>query len=469
MIYQNANTLNSARNTVAQPILWVADTLEVASFPGFNLRQHSELKQVSVDSNDNHYILCDEDTPELFIKSVVWKYGVDRCFVHNVNYPLENLLSSGIQAKAKLGIQIIEFALPALDWIKHQNVKPLEIIEGKELSKLAFALMQDEEERSTEVAMLGRRCKCNDFTWNKYMENLEHRFKEELEKRNRTQSDDIYLESKIKEMIQETNIYKKEKIRDELNKKRHGNKKIDNLINYELSKQDNELIILSASEFRSTTNLGVDYLIPSIGIPAVGTSLVGGSSGIGKTRWAYDYAGCVMNDEEFLEEKPNNTSHVLFVNSPSEMLGCEIAEYFFDRGILGNENYSIIPNFNMHKIEQLKEKIKKDFPNLKLIIFDSLIGILKSTNPNLDENSAEAGLVVAQIKQFSEELKLASILLHHTCKDREAKGVNKFRGHGSIVGNANAALLLSGKENSNIRELTNVKCRGSKVSNIYSR
>ncbi|GAX46254.1 hypothetical protein NIES4075_72750 [Tolypothrix sp. NIES-4075] len=455
----------SSSNIFSYPTLWVPSIVEAEPLINhFHLKEYSEALTSEI-STGMHYIYISPVTPEHVVKSIIYQLkDTDVCEIYSSQYQLLNFLNHESIVIKEAFKQIIGNTISAKNWLESKNDEPLKVREAYKIAEVAIKLLS-EDEKQVELDTLFERCggkkEVSDWNWNKKMDSLEHKFKKELERRN-TEAKGFAdeLDVIIEELLNEPIVKKQEKLRKKAHKLGYSDAAINRILNQEKANQDKELTILSASEFEALNLTGVKHLIADY--VKYGLNLIGGDSGAGKTRNAYDIAKCVIFGEEFLGEKPNETGSVLFVNSPCEMILDEISEYFFDIGILGSDKYSIVTDFNMHKLETLKSKIKEGaFPNLKLIVADSLIGILKSTDPNLDENSDKAGLVVTQLKELSIEVNVPIILLHHTNKDKDAKGVSKFRGHGSIVGNSNNAWLITSNPNLNYKVLTNVKSRSS--------
>ncbi|MBW4604018.1 MAG: AAA family ATPase [Calothrix sp. FI2-JRJ7] len=457
---QPKQNYSSAAKKPMLPILWVPSIIEAGDLFGrFELIQHSQASSITDIPTGVHYIYISPSTSEADVKNIIWHLNENKCIcsVYCSETNLHDFLKHDSTILEEVVKTITSFDIPSEVWIEQRNNVRISEREARQIAKIAYLLPEDK--KSAELATLRERCRCSSFDWNRYMESLESRFIKEVEKRTGVNPEEEWINNQIELLIQETDKTKAVLIKRELYKKGIGRADIKDLLDNRNAKEDKKLTIYSASEFEALNLTGVKYLIPGI-VQYKGVTLFGGNTGIGKTRLAYDMAACVIYNEPFLDEKPNETGNVLFINSPSEMILDEVKEYFFDRGILGSGKYSVITDFTMHKLEALKTAINDGtLSNLKLIVADSLIGILKATDANLDENSDKAGIMITQLKQFSEEVGIPIVLLHHTSKDKEARGVNRFRGHSSIVGNSNCAWLLSGSPNSSHKHLTNEKSR----------
>jgi AAA domain-containing protein len=97
----------------------------------------------------------------------------------------------------------------------------------------------------------------------------------------------------------------------------------------------------------------------------------------------------------------------------------------------------------------------------KLVILDNLLMI----KGRVDENSAEMGTVMANLRRLAEETGAALIVIHHQRKDTgvNSRAGDRIRGHSSIEAALDLALLVEREHQSDALTLCSTKERGVTV------
>ena len=85
------------------------------------------------------------------------------------------------------------------------------------------------------------------------------------------------------------------------------------------------------------------------------------------------------------------------------------------------------------------EKFKPD-----LVIIDSFSSIHR--DPSFDENSSQAKATLYQLEGLLSRYGCPAIMIHHTGKGKDKKGVNKLRGSTAIPAAASMIWLLQGED-----------------------
>lgn len=269
------------------------------------------------------------------------------------------------------------------------------------------------------------------------------------------------LKIKIKAFIQEKDQAKREVMLYELRKLGVGEKGV-NRIAAQLSQNGTipRATRLSASEFRSRISGGKKWLIPGL-IPQVGVTLITGPSGGAKTTFAFDLAGSVICGTSFMGEAIKENGPVIFACSdePTD----ESQERALLQGFFHSDDFEFLEQWNLSRMEMLEEAIEDRRP--KAVIVDSFDSIHREAG--FDENATMAGETIKQFNSLSQKYSCAFIVIHHENKDPKLSGVNKSRGHTSIVASANAHLRIIGKDdNPEVKYVKIEKMRGGATKTI---
>lgn len=110
---------------------------------------------------------------------------------------------------------------------------------------------------------------------------------------------------------------------------------------------------------------------------------------------------------------------------------------------------------NPDSVQMIVEAI--DATNAKLIVFDNLGTI----SGGMDENSSQMVAVMSGLRQIAETTKTAVVVIHHANKYAQGRTGNRLRGHSSIEGAVDLALLVEREEGSEAVTLSATKSRDS--------
>jgi hypothetical protein len=111
-------------------------------------------------------------------------------------------------------------------------------------------------------------------------------------------------------------------------------------------------------------------------------------------------------------------------------------------------------------LDPLREAIERY--QTKVVVIDNLL-LVKG---DLEENSADMGLVMAHLRQLTEEYGCAVIPVHHQRKDQGGNGRSgdRLRGHSSIEAAIDLALLVEREDGSSAITISSTKTRDIDVS-----
>jgi hypothetical protein len=91
----------------------------------------------------------------------------------------------------------------------------------------------------------------------------------------------------------------------------------------------------------------------------------------------------------------------------------------------------------------------------KIIIIDNLL-LIKG---GLEENSADMGIVMAHLRQLTEEYQCVVVPIHHQRKDQGGRAGDRLRGHSSIEAAIDLALLVEREDGSDTITIRSTKTR----------
>ncbi|NEP58109.1 MAG: AAA family ATPase, partial [Symploca sp. SIO2G7] len=186
---------------------------------------------------------------------------------------------------------------------------------------------------------------------------------------------------------------------------------------------------LDLGELLDLESEGLNYLVPGL-LPIGETVILAAPPKCGKTLLSIDLAFSIATGEsQFLGEK-SLRGKVLLV-STDESLQSTRAK-LLKRGFRkrDKEYLKVLPQWDISQQGELEEILEDYRPDL--VIVDSLKRISKGME--MSENSAEFADNIYTLKELFTKYSASGVLIHHTNKDREARGVHRLRGSSAIAG-----------------------------------
>jgi hypothetical protein len=218
-----------------------------------------------------------------------------------------------------------------------------------------------------------------------------------------------------------------------------------------------------------------DYLVEGL-FPVPSLSIVYGPPGHLKTLFLQDMAICVAAGLPWLPPLPDK------VGQSRQTLQSSVMWIDFDNGLQRtHERIGALararqlkvdtqfvyfafptPRLEADKIRCVEdlEKRMKDFET-RLLVIDNL----KAISGDADENTAEMGNVLGNLRMLSENTGSVIIVIHHqrkSSKGNESRAGDRLRGHSSIEGTIDLALLVEreGEDSPNVK-VRSTKTRGA--------
>jgi KaiC/GvpD/RAD55 family RecA-like ATPase len=443
-----------------KPAIWVDGDAAIHALTTLSIIADIRLYNQQELSAGRNYFIADYNTQEWQIKTKAYQ-NPGNCYIYKLqlNQPLEYLIGEAVTAKAFF-VMMLDHALPFADWCEVQDDEKISIKEATEIAKIVRKYLKGSELK-TELETLRSRCNMSSYDWNKLMADLEAEFNQELERRgittNPTDEAEI-LKLEIKRLNAEKDEAKKALIAKELRKQGISNQdikaiasQIDNSFNTPKAK------FISGKDFLSYAKDHEPWLIPGL-LPATGCTILAGDPGIGKSTLAYDCAFSIISGQDFLGELPTKKGKVLIVCGDEPL--DQLKDKMIDRGYFGlADQWDILYDFDISQAEILEEKIEDLRPTF--LIIDSFSSIHQSDS--FDENSSQSQKTIRKLNRLAERYNLSILMIHHTNKNKDQKGVHKLRGSSAIAAAAAAVWMLSGE--GDVRTFTTPKLRNSEKIN----
>lgn len=224
-------------------------------------------------------------------------------------------------------------------------------------------------------------------------------------------------------------------------------------------------------------NQPLNYLVPGI-LTAPSLNIIYGAPGALKSFFAADLIVCVAAGHEWLLPEdsaspiqgiPTKQVPVMWVDFDNGVRRTH--ERFGALGRARNLSPDIAltyysmpnPHLNGRERASIGELIRRmNDAGVKLVVIDNL-GYVSG---NSEENSSEMVQVMAHFRELSEETQSAVILIHHQRKSNgySSRLGESLRGHSSIEGALDLALLIERQEGTDSIKIRSTKDRGEKVS-----
>jgi hypothetical protein len=443
-----------------KPTIWVNGDAAIHALTTLSIIADIRLYNQQEISTGRNYFIADCNTQEWQIKTKAYQ-NPGNCYVYRMqlNQAIENFIGEAVTAR-EFWIQCLDYSFPFADWCAIQDQQKISIKEATEIAKIVRKYLKGSELK-TELETLRSRCNMSSYDWNKLMADLEAEFNQELERRgittNPTDEAEI-LKLEIKRLNAEKDEAKKALITKELRKQGISNQdikaiasQIDNSFNTPKAK------FISGRDFLSYAKDHEPWLIPGL-LPATGCTILAGDPGIGKSTLAYDCAFSIISGQDFLGELPTKKGKVLIVCGDEPL--DQLKDKMIDRGYFGlADQWDILYDFDISQAEILEEKIEDLRPTF--LIIDSFSSIHQSDS--FDENSSQSQKTIRKLNRLAERYNLSILMIHHTNKNKDQKGVHKLRGSSAIAAAAAAVWMLSGE--GDVRTFTTPKLRNSEKIN----
>ena len=200
-----------------------------------------------------------------------------------------------------------------------------------------------------------------------------------------------------------------------------------------------DLKIINADNLLYTTLTESEFIVDEI-LP-VGLHIFCGAPKVGKSWLMLDLCIKVSKGEELWGLKTNKCD-VLYLALEDTHQRLQKRLFKLTDDIDSNFHIAIESNKITNGLVIQLENAKKQYPNIRLVVIDTLQKVRKQNN---DINySADYGEMTT-LKEFADKNKLAIILVHHLRKQDDSDVFNKISGTTGIMGSSDTTFILEKK------------------------
>ena len=190
----------------------------------------------------------------------------------------------------------------------------------------------------------------------------------------------------------------------------------------------------------------VDYLLDGL-IVDNSTTILAAEAGAGKSIWAFGLSYAIATGEPFLGREVTPGGVLYFDYEMAEnMLSWRLGAYARGMGV----DIDAVDNFRIKPfatdtlsteagINMLAARIAGYKPSL--IVFDTMRRVMGSLKENTSDDMAQILQALNHIKARTRH-NFSVLYLHHTIKDKEAKGLDRLRGSSDLAGQVDLVLIM---------------------------
>lgn len=202
----------------------------------------------------------------------------------------------------------------------------------------------------------------------------------------------------------------------------------------------------TVDELFADTKEGSDFLISKL-FTKVGLFMIASAPKTGKSCLSYSMVYSLVTGTPFLNRFPVHKSRVLYFQceEPKGTITSRLDSLGFYEGSKAREEAKQEGSLRIYRTFDLTSELRKlgdliDSFKPDVIIFDSLRAITSSSR--YSETSPEFGKYVYALQRLMIQKKVCGIVLHHTLKSAEVRGINRVAGAGGVTGGTDGVILL---------------------------
>lgn len=184
-----------------------------------------------------------------------------------------------------------------------------------------------------------------------------------------------------------------------------------------------------------------------------GLHILSGDPKIGKSWLMMDICLSIAKGEKFLGRRTEK-GHVVYMALEDTFVSLQSRMYELTDEPSDNLQYLLLSNSIGNGLEEDLQECKKLFPDLKLIVIDTLQKVRETVDMKYGTDYKELSL----LKSIADQLEIAIILVHHNRKTHDVNPNNMISGTNGIAGCADGLLVFT--RNGNQAKL-NISGRGA--------
>lgn len=200
-----------------------------------------------------------------------------------------------------------------------------------------------------------------------------------------------------------------------------------------------DLKIVNADNLLYTSLDETEFIIEDI-LP-IGLHIFCGAPKVGKSWLMLDICIKVSKGEEIWTLKTNKCD-VLYLALEDTYQRLQKRLFKLTNEIDSNFHISIESNKIANGLTSQLEQTLKKYPDIKLIVIDTLQKVRKQNN---DINYSNDYTDISLLKQFADKNKIAVILVHHLRKQDDSDVFNRISGTTGIMGSSDTTFILEKK------------------------
>ena len=200
-----------------------------------------------------------------------------------------------------------------------------------------------------------------------------------------------------------------------------------------------DLKIVNADNLLYTSLDETEFIIEDI-LP-IGLHIFCGAPKVGKSWLMLDICIKVSKGEEIWNLKTNKCD-VLYLALEDTYQRLQKRLFKLTNEIDSNFHISIESNKIANGLTSQLEQTLKKYPDIKLIVIDTLQKVRKQNN---DINYSNDYTDISLLKQFADKNKIAVILVHHLRKQDDSDVFNRISGTTGIMGSSDTTFILEKK------------------------
>lgn len=184
-----------------------------------------------------------------------------------------------------------------------------------------------------------------------------------------------------------------------------------------------------------------------------GLHILSGDPKIGKSWLMMDMCLSIAKGEKFLGRRTEK-GHVVYMALEDTFVSLQSRMYELTDEPSDNLQYLLLSNSIGNGLEEDLQECKKLFPDLKLVVIDTLQKVRETVDMKYGTDYKELSL----LKSIADQLEIAIILVHHNRKTHDVNPNNMISGTNGIAGCADGLLVFT--RNGNQAKL-NISGRGA--------
>lgn len=198
---------------------------------------------------------------------------------------------------------------------------------------------------------------------------------------------------------------------------------------------------LTLEDFANMSEVGTRWIIPRF-MPDVGLSMLAGFAKDGKSKLMYHMTRSLIKGEPFLGETPRRQCRVLMIQCEerkgSILQNLDGVSLLDDPEVISSGLLKVRRSWQIDDLDTLERWIREHKADVVLI--DSLRKI--SSHLGVSENAQEFANPMYDLQERVHRLGVACMVIHHTNKSTEAKGLAKIAGNSALAGTCDNILML---------------------------